>query len=29
MVGHWGLGFDIRPPDDQPFTVQLVDKANG
>jgi copper transport protein len=29
MVGHWGLAFDIRPRDDEPFTVQLVDKANG
>ena len=29
MVGHWALAFDVRPPNDQPFTVQLVDKANG
>jgi copper transport protein len=29
MVGHWGLSFDIRPKDGAPFTVVLVDKANG
>jgi copper transport protein len=29
MVGHWGLSFDIRPKDGQPFTAILVDKANG
>jgi copper transport protein len=29
MVGHWGLTFDVRPRDDQPFMVLLVDKANG
>jgi copper transport protein len=29
MVGHWGLSFDIRPSDSDPFTVLLIDKANG
>ncbi len=29
MVGHWGLGFDIRPPGGPPLSVFLVDKANG
>ena len=29
MVGHWGLGFDIRPPGGPPLSVYLVDKANG
>jgi copper transport protein len=29
MVGHWGLGFDVKPPDGAPFTVVLVDKAGG
>ena len=29
MVGHWALSFDIRPPDASPFTVLLIDKANG
>jgi copper transport protein len=29
MVGHWGLSFDIRPPGAAPFTVLLIDKANG
>ncbi len=29
MVGHWGLGFDIRPPGGPPLSVLLVDKANG
>jgi copper transport protein len=29
MVGHWGLSFDIRPPGARPFTVLLIDKANG
>jgi copper transport protein len=29
MVGHWGLGFDIAPPGAQPFSVLLVDRANG
>jgi copper transport protein len=29
MVGHWGLSFDIRPPNADPFTVILSDKANG
>jgi copper transport protein len=29
MVGHWGVSFEIRPPDGAPFTVLLVDRANG
>lgn len=29
MVGHWGLSFQVTPHGGQPFTVLLVDKANG
>jgi copper transport protein len=29
MVGRWGLSFEITPPGAQPFTVLLVDRANG
>jgi copper transport protein len=29
MVGHWGLSFQIAPTGKTPFTVLLVDKANG
>ena len=29
MVGHWGLSFDIEPRGAAPFTVLLIDKANG
>lgn len=29
MVGHWELSFDVRPPNGEPFKVQLVDKATG
>ena len=29
MVGHWGLSFEVEPPGKQPFTVTIVDKANG
>jgi copper transport protein len=29
MVGRWGLTFEITPPGKQPFTVVLVDRANG
>jgi copper transport protein len=29
MVGHWGLTFDVEPPGGAPFTVTIVDKANG
>ena len=29
MVGHWGLSFAITPPGGTPFTVLLVDRANG
>jgi copper transport protein len=30
MVGHWGLGFEVDPPDrGQPFTVIVIDHAEG
>jgi copper transport protein len=29
MVGHWGLSFEVRPPGKAPFSVLLVDRANG
>jgi copper transport protein len=29
MVGHWGLSFQIAPSGQKPFTIFLVDKANG
>jgi len=29
MVGRWGLTFEIAPPGREPFTVVLVDRANG
>jgi hypothetical protein len=29
MVGRWALSFEIEPPRTQPFTVVLVDRANG
>ena len=29
MVGHWGLSFEITPPGKTPFTILLVDRANG
>jgi copper transport protein len=29
MVGHWGLSFQVTPPGQRPFSVLLVDKANG
>jgi copper transport protein len=29
MVGHWGLSFQVTPRGGSPFTVLLVDKANG
>jgi copper transport protein len=29
MVGHWGLAFHVRPAGAQPFTVTIVDRANG
>jgi copper transport protein len=29
MVGHWGLSFEIEPLGRQPFTVLLLDRANG
>ena len=29
MVGHWGLSFNVTPRGKAPFTVLLVDRANG
>jgi copper transport protein len=29
MVGHWGLSFAIAPRGGMPFTVLLIDRANG
>jgi hypothetical protein len=29
MVGHWGLSFAIARPGGTPFTVLLIDRANG
>jgi copper transport protein len=29
MVGHWGLSFDVTPKNGTPFSVLLVDRANG
>jgi copper transport protein len=29
MVGHWGITFNVEPPGGTPFTVTLVDRANG
>ena len=29
MVGHWGVGFQVDPPGGQPFTVIVVDHAEG
>lgn len=29
MVGHWGLSFDVTPKNGSPFSVLLVDRANG
>ncbi|MFL5951232.1 MAG: copper resistance protein CopC [Gaiellaceae bacterium] len=29
MVGHWGLSFDITPNGRPPFSVLVVDRANG
>jgi copper transport protein len=29
MVGHWGLSFAITPAGGAPFTILLVDRANG
>lgn len=29
MVGRWGLRFEIAPAGKQPFTVVIVDRANG
>jgi hypothetical protein len=29
MVGHWGLSFAIAPKGATPFTVLLIDRANG
>jgi copper transport protein len=29
MVGHWGLTFDVTPPNQAPFEVLLIDRAAG
>ena len=29
MVGHWGVSFQVEPPGGQPFTVIVVDHAEG
>ncbi len=29
MVGHWGLTIDVEPPGGAPFTVTILDQANG
>jgi copper transport protein len=29
MVGHWGLSFEVTPKNGTPFSVLLVDRANG
>jgi len=29
MVAHWGLSFAIAPKGAAPFTVLLIDRANG
>ena len=29
MVGHWGLEFQVQPRVGAPFTVVIVDKAEG
>jgi copper transport protein len=29
MVGHWGITFNVEPPGGKPFSVVLVDRANG
>jgi copper transport protein len=29
MVGHWGVGFQVQPTGAQPFTVIVVDHAEG
>jgi copper transport protein len=29
MVGHWGISYEVTPPHGTPFTVLVVDKANG
>jgi copper transport protein len=29
MVGRWGLQFEVQPPGGQPFSVLLLDRANG
>jgi copper transport protein len=29
MVGHWGLSFEVTPKNGSPFSVLLVDRANG
>jgi hypothetical protein len=29
MVGQWGLAFEVAPQGAPPFTVPIVDQANG
>jgi hypothetical protein len=29
MVGHWGLTFEVTPPNQAPFEVLLIDRAAG
>ena len=29
MVGHWGVSFEITPRGEEPFTVTVVDTAEG
>jgi copper transport protein len=29
MVGHWGLTYDVQPRGGAPFSVTIVDRANG
>jgi hypothetical protein len=29
MVGHWGLSFQIQPSGGRPFTIIVVDHAEG
>jgi copper transport protein len=29
MVGHWGVSFEVQPPGSAPFTIIVVDHAEG
>jgi copper transport protein len=29
MVGHWGVSFEIQPSGGRPFTIIVVDHAEG